>query len=84
MDTANKNLLTPAQSSQWLVERMSSVGISSLEELAKLTNIDRGTLSRYFRQERRPSIDAIAPLCEALQISPESLLIGLGALKTKR
>ena len=84
MDTANKNLLTPAQSSQWLVERMSSVGISSLEELAKLTNIDRGTLSRYFRQERRPSIDAIAPLCEALQISPESLQIGLGALKKKR
>jgi transcriptional regulator with XRE-family HTH domain len=84
MATANKNLLTPAQSSQWLVERMSSVGISSLEELAKLTNIDRGTLSRYFRQERRPSIDAIAPLCEALQISPESLLIGLGALKKKR
>jgi transcriptional regulator with XRE-family HTH domain len=84
MVTANKNLLTPAQSSQWLVERMSSVGISSLEELAKLTNIDRGTLSRYFRQERRPSIDAIAPLCKALQISPESLLIGLGALKKKR
>ena len=84
MATANKNLLTPAQSSQWLVERMSSVGISSLEELAKLTYIDRGTLSRYFRQERRPSIDAIAPLCEALQISPESLLIGLGALKKKR
>ncbi len=84
MATENKNLLTPAQSSQWLVERMSSVGISSLEELAKLTNIDRGTLSRYFRQERRPSIDAIAPLCEALQISPESLLIGLGALKKKR
>ena len=84
MATADKNLLTPAQSSQWLVERMSSVGISSLEELAKLTNIDRGTLSRYFRQERRPSIDAIAPLCEALQISPESLLIGLGALKKKR
>jgi len=84
MATVNKNLLTPAQSSQWLVERMSSVGISSLEELAKLTNIDRGTLSRYFRQERRPSIDAIAPLCEALQISPESLLIGLGALKKKR
>ena len=84
MATVNKNLLTPAQSSQWLVERMSSVGISSLEELAKLTSIDRGTLSRYFRQERRPSIDAIAPLCEALQISPESLLIGLGALKKKR
>ena len=84
MATADKNLLTPAQSSQWLVERMSSVGISSLEELAKLTNIDRGTLSRYFRQERRPSIDEIAPLCEALQISPESLLIGLGALKKKR
>ena len=84
MVTVNKNLLTPAQTTDWLTERMSVVGISSLEELAKLTGIDRGTLSRYFRQERRPSIDVIAPLCEALQVSPESLLIGLGALKKKR
>lgn len=84
MPTLNKNLLTPAQSNDWLIERMAVVGISSLEELAKLTDIDRGTLSRYFRQERRPSIDAIAPLCEALQVSPESLLIGLGALKKRK
>jgi transcriptional regulator with XRE-family HTH domain len=63
---------------------MSAVGISSLEELAKLTGIDRGTLSRYFRQERRPSVDVIAPLCEALKVSPESLLIGLGALRRKK
>jgi transcriptional regulator with XRE-family HTH domain len=63
---------------------MSTVGISSLEELAKLTGIDRGTLSRYFRQERRPSVDVIAPLCEALKVSPESLLIGLGALRRKK
>jgi transcriptional regulator with XRE-family HTH domain len=63
---------------------MSAVSISSLEELAKLTGIDRGTLSRYFRQERRPSVDVIAPLCEALKVSPESLLIGLGALRRKK
>jgi len=82
--TPNRSLLSPAQSAEWLAERMSAVGISSLEELAKLTGIDRGTLSRYFRQERRPSVDVIAPLCEALKVSPESLLIGLGALRRKK
>lgn len=84
MTTPNRSLLSPAQSAEWLAERMSAVGISSLEELAKLTGIDRGTLSRYFRQERRPSVDVIAPLCEALKVSPESLLIGLGALRRKK
>lgn len=84
MTTPNRSLLSPAQSAEWLAERMSTVGISSLEELAKLTGIDRGTLSRYFRQERRPSVDVIAPLCEALKVSPESLLIGLGALRRKK
>lgn len=81
--TSGKSYFSAQQSSEWLTERMNSVGISSLEELAKLTDIDRGTLSRYFRQERRPSIDAIAPLCEALKVSPENLLIGLGAIKRK-
>jgi transcriptional regulator with XRE-family HTH domain len=79
----SKSYLSSEQSSDWLTQRMKVVGISSLEELAKLTDIDRGTLSRYFRQERRPSIDAIAPICEALKVSPESLLIGLGAIKKK-
>jgi transcriptional regulator with XRE-family HTH domain len=78
-----KSIFSPSQSSDWLQERMKSVGISSLEELAQLTNIDRGTLSRYFRQERRPSIDVIAPLCQALGVSPETLLVGLGAIKKK-
>jgi transcriptional regulator with XRE-family HTH domain len=78
-----KSVLGPAQSNDWLQEKMKAVGISSLEELSKLTNIDRGTLSRYFRQERRPSIDVIAPLCQALKVSPETLLVGLGAIKKK-
>ncbi len=63
---------------------MKSAGISTLEDLAQLTGLDRGTLSRYFHQERRPSIDVIAPICEALNVSPETLLIGLGALPKKK
>lgn len=81
--STSKATLSPAQSNDWLQEKMQAVGISSLEELSKLTGIDRGTLSRYFRQERRPSIDVIAPLCQALKVSPETLLVGLGAIKKK-
>ena len=63
---------------------MKAAGISTLEELAQKTGIDRGTLSRYFHQERRPSIDVIGPICEVLKVSPETLLIGLGALPKKK
>ena len=71
------------ESSQWLAERLLKLNISSYEEFAALVGIDRGTLSRYFRQERRPSIDAVAPLCEVLEVSPETLLIVLGAIDRK-
>jgi transcriptional regulator with XRE-family HTH domain len=71
------------ESSQWLSERLLKLNISSYEEFAALVGIDRGTLSRYFRQERRPSIDVIAPLCEVLEVSPETLLIALGAIDRK-
>jgi transcriptional regulator with XRE-family HTH domain len=75
---------SPEESNDWLLQKMKTAGISTLEELAQTTGIDRGTLSRYFHQERRPSIDVIGPICEALNVSPETLLIGLGALPKKK
>ena len=71
---------SPSESTDWLHARMAEIGLQTLEELASATGIDRGTLSRYFRQERRPSIDVVAPLAEALQVAPETMLIVLGAL----
>jgi transcriptional regulator with XRE-family HTH domain len=59
---------------------MSKLDLSSLEELAEMTDIDRGTISRYFHHQRRPSIDVLEPLCTALQVSPETLLKALGAI----
>lgn len=82
--TRKSGFNSPAESNDWLIQKMKSSNISTLEELAKITGIDRGTLSRYFHQERRPSIDVIAPLCQALNVSPETLLIGLGALPKKK
>lgn len=71
---------SPSESTEWLHARMAEMGLATLEELSAATGIDRGTLSRYFRQERRPSIDVVAPLTAALQVSPETMLIVLGAL----
>ena len=71
------------ESSEWLVKRLLKLNISTYEEFATRVGIDRGTLSRYFRQERRPSIDVVAPLCEVLEVSPETLLIVLGAIDRK-
>ena len=74
---------TPDDTARWLRSRMDHLGISGLEELHQRTGIDRGSLSRYFRQERVPKIDVIGPLCEALEVSPETLLIALGAIERK-
>jgi transcriptional regulator with XRE-family HTH domain len=71
---------TKTESSEWLAQRLTKLDIRSYEEFANLVRLDRGTISRYFRHDRRPSIDVIAPLCEVLEVSPETLLIVLGAL----
>jgi transcriptional regulator with XRE-family HTH domain len=57
---------------------MAELGMSSIVELELQTGINKGTLSRYFRQIQRPSIDVIPVLCEALKVSPLSLLRALG------
>jgi transcriptional regulator with XRE-family HTH domain len=71
---------SPSESAEWLQNRLSHLNIDTLQNLSEKTGIDKGTLSRYFRHERRPSIDCIKPLCTALQISPELLLKVLGAI----
>jgi transcriptional regulator with XRE-family HTH domain len=70
---------TSKESNEWLRATMLKLSIKSLDELSSITKIDRGSLSRYFNQERRPSIDAIDPLCAALEITSDELLIVLGA-----
>lgn len=72
--------ISAEESAEWLRIRMKELGIANLEELQKRTGIDKGSISRYFRQERIPSIDVVGPLCEALEVSPESLLVMLGAI----
>ena len=74
---------SPEDTAEWLRTRMDALKISGLEELHQRTGIDRGSLSRYFRQERVPKIDVIGPLCEALEVSPETLLVALGAIERK-
>ena len=80
MPDKDVNFFSPEESSEWLRVRMSKLDLSSLEELAEMTDIDRGTISRYFHHQRRPSIDVLEPLCTALQVSPETLLKALGAI----
>ena len=67
---------TSKESNEWLRTTMLKLSIKSLDELSSITKIDRGSLSRYFNQERRPSID---PICAALEITSDELLIVLGA-----
>jgi len=72
--------MSPEESAAWLQDRLVRLNIDTLQSLSEKSEIDKGTLSRYFRHERRPSIDCIGPLCSALKISPEMLLKVLGAI----
>jgi transcriptional regulator with XRE-family HTH domain len=75
--------LSPVEGAEWLRFKMEQLGISGLDELQRKSGIDKGSISRYFRQERNPGVDVIAPLCKALEVSPETLLIALGAIERK-
>ena len=70
---------TKAEARLWLQSAMEKVEYSSLDELAKASGIDAGSISRYFNLERRPSIDAIEPLAIALRVRPEIIMQVLGA-----
>jgi transcriptional regulator with XRE-family HTH domain len=63
---------------------MVQLEIKGLDELQRISGVDKGSISRYFRQERNPGIDVVAPMCSALQVSPEVLLIALGAIGRKQ
>ena len=68
------------ESSEWLQIRLGSIGVRSLSEFAELTGIHKGTISKYFRQIQRPSIEVLPILCETLKVSPSTLLQVLGIL----
>jgi transcriptional regulator with XRE-family HTH domain len=71
---------TPEQSAAWLRFRMDELGIDSLEELAERCGSDKGNLSRIFRQQQRPRVDALEPLAIGLEVSVYELLVRIGAV----
>jgi transcriptional regulator with XRE-family HTH domain len=71
--------LHPDESWAWLQRQMEEMSITTIEQLGELSGINKGTLSKYFHQKQRPSIDALPGLCAALGVSPETLLVALGA-----
>ena len=71
---------TPEQTSAWLRSRMSELGIGSLGALAEACASDKGNLSRIFRQQQKPRVDALEPMAAGLQVEIIELLIRLGAV----
>ena len=48
----------------------------SMPELSRMTGISRHTIFDWQRRKTNPGADKIMVICEALQISPEELLVG--------
>jgi len=71
---------TPEQSAAWLRFRMAELGITSLEELAERCGSDKGNLSRIFRQQQRPRVDALEPLATGLHVGVYEILVRIGAV----
>jgi transcriptional regulator with XRE-family HTH domain len=71
---------TPEQSAAWLRDRMGELSIPSLEDLAARCGSDKGNLSRIFRQQQRPRVDALEPLAIGLEVSVYELLVRIGAV----
>ena len=59
---------------------MDDLDITSLEELASRSASDKGNLSRIFRQQQRPRVDALEPLAAGLEVSVYELLVRIGAV----
>lgn len=71
---------TPEQSQAWLRARMEELSLGSLDELAERCRSDKGNLSRIFRQQQRPRVDALEPLAAGLGVSVYELLVRIGAV----
>jgi transcriptional regulator with XRE-family HTH domain len=71
---------TAEQSLAWLRFRMVELEIASLEELASRCGSDKGNISRIFRQQQRPRVDAVEPLSNGLEVSVYELLVRIGAV----
>jgi transcriptional regulator with XRE-family HTH domain len=72
--------LNGAESQAWLQEHLDISGLKTLSRLAEVSGINKGTLSKYFRQIQRPTVDVVAILCKSLDVAPADLLYGLGAI----
>ena len=73
--------MSSSESQLWLQEKLESSELKTLSKLADVSGINKGTLSKYFRQIQRPTVDVLAILCKSLGVSPADLLVGLGALE---
>jgi transcriptional regulator with XRE-family HTH domain len=74
----------PESGMRWLSSRMAAVGLNSLDDLQQASGINKGTLSKYFRGVQVPSVAVVPTLCNALKVSPEELLIGLGIIPSQK
>lgn len=75
------HFLRPEESQSWLKYHLEKSGITTLSNLADITGINKGTLSKYFRHLQRPTIDVVAVLSKAFKVKAEEILYGLGALE---
>lgn len=66
---------------EWFQTRIKHLGHASMNEFANHHGFPKSSLSRYFHRERQVPSGKIGAFCEALEVSPQELLLVLGAIE---
>jgi transcriptional regulator with XRE-family HTH domain len=74
---------TPAQTERFFVGRLKELGITQTE-LGIKGGFTSADISNYKQQKQRPRVEAVERLALALEVDVITLLIGLGAIDTKK
>jgi hypothetical protein len=69
---------------EWLQERMSELGYTSLEQVANEIGSHKGNLWRYFAGQTIPNMGLLPAMCKTLFCSPTELLHALQLLDPKK
>lgn len=69
----NTNMITITDIQIRLREAIKNSGMTQ-KEIARAINVSTGTISKYMRIDKFPSLDTFANLCKAIDVSADEIL----------
>jgi hypothetical protein len=83
LHVAQQKFMSPEESLIWFRTTSKNRGFTSMPDFADHVGINKGNIYRYFAQQQQPRVTVVPVLCEALRVSPATLLVALGVMPVK-